>query len=90
VITKLSSNLKIVNIKREKEIHKYREMRDSNWNMFSDEISRLTIRGTSINEKWSNLTNDIKIAVNKAFPEKHSSMRYKFYMSRGLLRSKNK
>jgi hypothetical protein len=86
----LSSHLKIQNIKREKELHKYREMRETNWNMFTSEVSKLYIRGNSLNEKWNNLTQDIKTAVNKLFPEKYSSTKYKFFMSRGLIRSKNK
>jgi hypothetical protein len=48
------------------------------------------IRGNTIDEKWSNLTYDIHKIVTKSFPEKTSTKNYKFEMSRGLMKSKNK
>jgi hypothetical protein len=86
----LTSNLRVQNLRREKEIYKYREMRDRNWANFSLEVSKLSIRGATIDDKWNNLTQDIKTAVNQSFPEKFSSTKFKFFMSRGLLKSKNK
>ncbi len=86
----LTSSLRVQNLRREKEIYKYREMRDRNWANFSSEVSKLSIRGATIDDKWNNLTQDIKTAVNQSFPEKFSSTKFKFFMSRGLLKSKNK
>jgi len=76
--------------KRDKTKFVYRQMRESNWSVFSTEVSKLSIRGTTINEKWNYLGSDIKQAVEKSFPEKHSNIKYTFEMSRGLLKSKNK
>ncbi len=56
----LVSRLQIV-IKREDITkHRYREMKESNWLVFSNEVKKLTIKGGTINEKWSNLCSDIK------------------------------
>ncbi len=71
-------------------MYKYREMKESNWNTFKMRAHQLVIRGTNVNEKWSNLTYDIHNIVIEAFPEKESSKRYCFEISRGLLKSKNK
>jgi len=65
-------------------------MKDRNWQTFSNEIAKLTVYGTTINEKWNNISSDVKKAVEKAFPEKTSNIKYMFNMSRGLLKSKNK
>ena len=70
--------------------YKYREMKECNWSTFATEVSKLKIRGIDINEKWNNLTSDIKMSVEKSFPERESKIKYKFTMSQGLLKSKNK
>ncbi len=86
----LISKLQVAKIKQEKQKFVYREMKESNWQTFSVEIAKLKIRGISINEKWNNISNDVKKAVEKSFPEKTSNIKYTFQMSRGLLKSKNK
>jgi hypothetical protein len=68
----------------------YREMKESNWRVFSNEVSKLVIRGESIDEKWTTLCTDIKKIVEISFPEKQSRSCYKFVMSQGLIKSKNK
>jgi len=86
----LVSRLQIVIKREEITKHKYREMKESNWLVFSNEVKKLTIKGGSINEKWSNLCSDIKQIVEKSFPEKLSNKMYTFSMTQGLLKSKNK
>jgi len=68
----------------------YREMKESNWTVFSNEVSKLVIRGESIDEKWTSLCTDIKKIVETSFPEKQSRSCYRFVMSQGLIKSKNK
>ena len=70
--------------------YKYREMKESNWVKFATELKKLSIRGTDINDRWYNLTSDIRTTVDNSFPEKESKTQYKFTMSQGLLKSKNK
>jgi hypothetical protein len=65
-------------------------MKETNWIKFSSELDKITVRGNTINDKWTNLTNEIKEAVNISFPEKESKTKYTFSMSQGLLKSKNK
>ena len=82
-----------IKIKSEREVLKtymYREMKERNWSIFAEEVSNMRIRGTTINDKWSHLSSDIKKAVEKSFPEKESRVKYHFTMSQGLLKSKNK
>jgi len=69
---------------------KYRVMKETNWLQFSHEINRIVITGNSIDDKWKNLCQDIKSAIERSFPEKTSKKKYKFQMSQGLLKSKNK
>ncbi len=68
----------------------YREMKESNWINFANEVRKLAITGVSTNEKWSNLCKDIKSVVEKSFPLRQSKNHYNFVMSQGLLKSKNK
>lgn len=65
-------------------------MKENNWNVFKNEIQKISIRGRETQEQWSNLITDIRIAVNIGFPEKERRVDYKFTMSQGLLKSKNK
>ena len=85
ITSKIKINLKKEHVKR----FKYREMKDRNWNSFSEELTKIVIRGSSIDEKWNNVTSDIKLSIKKAFPEKETNKQYKFIMSQGLLKSKN-
>jgi len=86
----LLSNLKISVSKNCKKQYVYRDMRDENWSLFGLELDKIAISGASINEKWSTLLKDIKAAVEKSFPLRHSKTKHKFTMSQGLLRSKHK
>jgi len=86
----LISKLKIKKVKQQKQRFVYREMKETNWQTFSVEVAMLKVYGVSINEKWNNLSNDVKKAVEKSFPEKSSNIKYTFHMSRGLLKSKHK
>ena len=83
-------NLKEKKEKLLREQFTYREMKEGNWNIFSNELTLLTIKGITIDQKWTNLSDDIKKIVEKAFPEKKSNIKYKFQMTQGLLKSKNK
>ena len=86
----LISNIK-TRIEKIKDIkYRYREMKEPNWRTFSEEIDKIVIRGPNTDDKWTNVTSDIKAAVIKAFPEKESKIKYKFSMSQGMLKSKNK
>ena len=86
----MSSQMRVTLQREPQKRYKYREMKESNWSTFAAELSKLTIRGIDINGKWNNLTSDIKNIVSKSFPEKESKIKYKFTMSQGLLKSKNK
>jgi len=77
-------------IKKQKQRYAYRDMRDENWTKFSIEIEKIRIVGNNVNEKWSNLLESIKIAVDLSFPIRNSKVKYTFTMSPGLLRAKNK
>ena len=85
----LTSKIKIRTIRENLKKHTYREMKDRNWIKFSGEIAKIAIRGNTTDEKWTNVTNDIKSSVEKSFPEKETNKHYKFIMSQGLLKSKN-
>ncbi len=69
---------------------KYRVMKEANWLDFSEQLKSVRIRGQCINSKWSNLCLDIKSVIENSFPIKNSKREYKFTMSQGLLKSKNK
>ncbi len=86
----LISKLTVMKVKQEKERFTYREMKEKNWQTFAVEVSKLKVHGMTINEKWNNISRDVKNAVERAFPEKSSNIKYTFHMSRGLLKSKNK
>ena len=82
--------LNVALTKKIKESHFYRVMKDSNWQCFKEGVNSITVRGSTTNEKWENLLNDIKSVVEVSFPLKRSNKRYLFTMSQGLLKSKDK
>jgi len=86
----LRSNLKIKIKKEQPKAFTYRSMKESNWNTFHQKISIISIRGSNLNSKWSNLLYDIKQSITTSFPEKESKIKYTFSMSQGLLKSKHK
>jgi hypothetical protein len=65
-------------------------MKERNWIKFKEKTSSLIIRGDNTNEKWNNLSTDIQRIVRECFPEKQNRREYKFTMSQGMLKSKNK
>ncbi len=86
----ITSRITLVTQKKVLNTFKYREMTERNWSKFKCEVENIVIRGTDLDDKWSNLSNDIKKAVEKSFPEKERKDKYHFNMSQGLLKSKNK
>jgi hypothetical protein len=86
----ITSRITLVTQKKVLNTFKYREMTERNWSKFKSEVENIVIRGNQIDDKWSNLSNDIKEAVEKSFPEKERKDKYHFNMSQGLLKSKNK
>ncbi len=86
----LTSKLVIETNRVPQKKHFYREMSEQNWQKFSQKISEIVLDGTTTDEKWEKLSNDIKKAVESSFPLKTTSKAYKFSMSQGLLKSKNK
>ena len=76
--------------KKQEDKFFYRVMKDSNWMLFNHHTHNLTIRGTDIEDKWSNLLSDIKILVDESFPINESKKRYLFTMSSGLLKSRDR
>jgi len=85
LISKLDRNTEKVT-----SVFTYREMKEKNWLNFNKELPKIKIRGTTINENWSNLCDDIKALIERVFPLKTSKKEFKFTMSQGLLKSKNK
>jgi len=85
----LISKLKLVTRKEIKK-YKYREMSENNWQTFASKVNDLKLNGSTVNEKWDNLCNDIKIIVEASFPEKVTHAKHSFSMSQGLLKSKAK
>jgi hypothetical protein len=87
----LISNIKLQIEKLKKvETYKYREMSEKNWGTFAQKIMEINITGETINDKWTNLCDAIKSTIEISFPEKTSKYKYKFTMSQGLLKAKNK
>jgi len=86
----LEAKINITCTKKPKEKFKYREMKECNWQKFKNEIEKISVRGRETEDKWNNLIDDIRIAVNLSFPIKERNQQYKFTMSQGLLKSKNK
>ncbi len=68
----------------------YREMKEYNWLCFKAGINTINLRGNCINDRWSNLLDDIKLVVETSFPERTKKNKYVFTMSQGLLKSKDK
>jgi hypothetical protein len=56
----LTSSLKVKTQRKVQKKFKYRAMQEQNWNKFSQEVNKLVTRESEINEKWNNLTSDIK------------------------------
>ena len=77
-------------VKKIKLVHKYRAMKEINWLLFKDKIYNMVITGNTLEEKWDNISDSIKSAVETSFPQKVAKHEYKFTMSRGLMKSRDK
>ena len=85
------ARVKIESVKlRDNEKFLYRQMKEDNWLTFKGGINSIAVHGVSVNDKWSNLLNDIKSVVENSFPLKESKNKYLFKMSQGLLKSRDK
>jgi len=76
--------------KLQKQKFKYRQMKEINWLIFKHHLHNITIHGNDIEQKWSNLLDDIKNSVEVSFPSVEKERKYLFTMSTGLLKSKDK
>jgi ribosomal protein L30/L7E len=77
-------------LKKLKPTHKYRVMKEINWLLFKGKMFDTVIAGSSIEEKWNNISANVKMAIETSFPEQTSRHEYKFSMSRGLMKSRDK
>ena len=77
-------------VKKIKVAHKYRAMKEINWLLFKDKIHNMVIAGDSTEDKWNDISNKIKLAVEASFPLKTAKHEHKFTMSRGLMKSRDK
>ncbi len=68
----------------------YRQMKERNFIAFNAHMYNLENTGNTVEEKWENLENNIKLIVEKCFPVKTSSHKFLFTMSPGLLKSRDK
>jgi hypothetical protein len=77
-------------VKKVKLSHTYRAMKEVNWLSFKNGVHNLEPVGNCINEKWENLSYEIKNIIEQSFPVKSSRHEYHFHMSRGLMKSRDK
>ncbi len=77
-------------IKRKKIVYEYRAMGEANWLMFKNGMHNLVINGTNLNDKWNDLSAQVKQIITDSFPMKKSKNDHKFTMSRALLKSRDK
>lgn len=77
-------------LKRTKLKHTYRIMKELNWLHFKNGVHNLVPNGNSLDEKWANLSEEIKKLIEISFPSRSSKRNYKFQMSRGLMKSRDK
>jgi len=84
------AEIKSVKEKIKGKKHTYRLMKEQNWIKFGIEIRNIIIHGENTEEKWENLCSDLRKTIEKCFPERKSKQDYKFSMSPGLLKSRDK
>jgi hypothetical protein len=77
-------------LKKKKVIYEYRAMGEVNWLMFKHKMHNLEITGNNLNDRWNNLSGEIKQIITESFPMKTSKRNYKFSMSRALMKSRDK
>ncbi len=86
----IACNINTSNKNKEKEIFKHRQMKEKNWQMFNQEIKTITIEGVENEEKWQRLSDKLRDKIDLCFPWKMSKKEYKFTMSSGLMKSRDK
>ncbi len=84
------AEIKSVKEKIKGKKHTYRLMKEQNWIKFGIEIRNIIVHGGNTEEKWENLCSDLRKTIEKCFPERKSKQEYKFSMSPGLLKSRDK
>ena len=77
-------------LKKIKVSHTYRVMKEINWLMFKNGVHNMTPIGNTVEERWENTSSQIRQIVENSFPMKTAKTEYKFSMSRGLLKSRDK
>ena len=86
----IKATIDVDGFKVTKHTYCYREMKDENWLRFKGEIYNLEAKGNEINEKWCELSKDVKRIVENCFPLKERTDKYSFNMSTGLKKSRDK
>jgi hypothetical protein len=77
-------------LKKLKISHTYRVMKEINWLMFKNGVHNMTPIGNTVEERWENTSAQIRQIVVDSFPMKTSKAEYKFSMSQGLLKSRDR
>jgi len=65
-------------------------MGEVNWLMFKHGMHNLVINGDNVNDKWNDLSNQVKQIITNSFPMKSTKHDYKFTMSRALMKSRDR
>jgi hypothetical protein len=86
----IKADIIVEEFKIKKHTYSYREMKELNWLKFKGEVHNLTTKGATPDIKWTELSKDIKLIVEKCFPLKERTDKYTFYMSAGLKKSRDK
>jgi len=73
-----------------KHTYNYREMNEKNWLKFKGGVHNLKTKGNNINEKWLELSKDVKQVVESCFPLRERTDKYSFKMSAGLKKCRDK
>ena len=74
----ITAKILVNRIDKQKEVtYRYRVMKEDNWLKFKNDIFNLNISGNSINEKWDNLSADLKKIIDNDFPLKNTKKKYR-------------
>jgi len=77
-------------LKKRKTGHSYREMKEINWLLFKNGVHNMTPIGQSVEDRWDSISTQVKKLVEECFPLKTTKNEYKFFMSKGLLKSRDR
>ncbi len=77
-------------LKKKKIVYEFRSMGEVNWLMFKHGMHNLVINGDNVNDKWNDLSNQVKQIITNSFPMKSTKHDYKFTMSRALMKSRDR